>query len=662
MLAAHIIIFVIILLIILVLYFMEPIISKQKLTNNNEHGSARWATVKEIKKNFRKEKVDNIQESGFPVYFSKNNKIVWFDMNTPHYIFLGSTGSGKSATAVIPECSFIATAKKKKSVFITDPKGEIFSTTSQMFQDEGYKVLTLDFRNPSLSNHLNILEPIIKEYEEFTNNEKLVKLSDNENDKMKYQNNAIEHLAECNQLINSVSTMIMADNTAKEAFWNNSASDLLYGLIALFLEDYADGKIKREQITLASIKKFQNSSMANKNLKVLIRYVERKPYGLKSKDKLIPIITTSENTYKSITSIFNERMTLFDDINVENITSTSDFDFDILGKTPTVLYCCVPDETKIYYSLISIIVSLIYKRLVLLCNNETSKRLPCELVFLLDEFANTPPLSDIETMVSVARSRGMNFQFFLQSFAQLDNLYGKEVSQIIQDNCGLAYLKTNTQETAEAISKRLGNKTIETNSLNYSMNFFNSSGSKGTNLIARNLMTADEVKQLHYKTIIFPTIGYPILRNTVVYGEFSCYRKGMIERNSRPLKRLVNTYFTVEQLFQKESVEEPDEENKLDTIESKNKTRLVNIINNILKHFGKIDFDVEYVKESDEDIRAELFLAPPLSLTDLKQLEELSSNLSFTYEAVSSKEKVNKKNRNSKIIIILNEMISDKNM
>lgn len=662
MLAAHIIIFIIILLIILILYFIEPILSKQKLKNNNEHGSARWATVKEIKKNFRKEKVDNIQESGFPVYFSKNNKIVWFDMNTPHYIFLGSTGSGKSATAVIPECSFIATAKKKKSVFITDPKGEIFSTTSQMFQDEGYKVLTLDFRNPSLSNHLNILEPIIKEYEEFTNNEKLVKLSDNENDKMKYQNNAIEHLAECNQLINSVSTMIMADNTAKEAFWNNSASDLLYGLIALFLEDYADCKIKREQITLASIKKFQNSSMANKNLKVLIRYVERKPYGLKSKDKLIPIITTSENTYKSITSIFNERMTLFDDINVENITSTSDFDFDILGKTPTVLYCCVPDETKIYYSLISIIVSLIYKRLVLLCNNETSKRLPCELVFLLDEFANTPPLSDIETMVSVARSRGMNFQFFLQSFAQLDNLYGKEVSQIIQDNCGLAYLKTNTQETAEAISKRLGNKTIETNSLNYSMNFFNSSGSKGTNLIARNLMTADEVKQLHYKTIIFPTIGYPILRNTVVYGEFSCYRKGMIERNSRPLKRLVNTYFTVEQLFQKESVEEPDEENKLDTIESKNKTRLVNIINNVLKHFGKIDFDVEYVKESDEDIRAELFLAPPLSLADLKQLEDLSSNLSFTYEAVSSKEKVNKKNRNSKIIIILNEMISDKNM
>ena len=34
-----------------------------------------------------------------------------------------------------------------------------------MFEDNGYTILTLDFRNPSLSNHLNILEPIIREYE-----------------------------------------------------------------------------------------------------------------------------------------------------------------------------------------------------------------------------------------------------------------------------------------------------------------------------------------------------------------------------------------------------------------------------------------------------------------------------------------------------------------
>lgn len=71
---------------------------------------------------------------------------------------------------------------------------------------------------------------------------------------------------------------------------------------------------------------------------------------------------------------------------------------------------------------------------------------------------------DIEAIVSVARSRGMLFHFFIQSFAQLDNVYVKEAAQIILDNCGLVYLKTNTQDTDEAISKRSGKKTKEVNS------------------------------------------------------------------------------------------------------------------------------------------------------------------------------------------------------
>ena len=181
----YIIILVIVVLIIIFLYFIEPLITRQKIKDNNEHGSARWSTFQEIKKNFRKEKINNIIESGFPVYYSKDNIYVWFDMTTPHWIYLGSTGSGKSATAVIPECSFIATAKNKKSVFITDPKGEIFSTTSKMFKDNGYNVFTLDFRNPEYSNHSNLLETAINEYELFDKNEKL---SDKEkNEELKYK-------------------------------------------------------------------------------------------------------------------------------------------------------------------------------------------------------------------------------------------------------------------------------------------------------------------------------------------------------------------------------------------------------------------------------------------------------------------------------------------
>ena len=228
------ILLIILILVVLILLYLEPVILKQKIYNNNEYGSARFSKFSDIKTNFKKERVNNIKRVGIPVWYSKNLKYVWFDMETPHYTYLGSTGSGKSVTAVIPMCSFLATAKKKRSVFITDPKGEIFNATSKMFKDNNYNVITLDFRNPELSNHFNILDPIIKEYEKYivyeNNYKKGIK-------KDKNINLSMSSLAETNRLITSLATMIMQDSKqTKDPFWNNSARNLLEGLIGFFLE------------------------------------------------------------------------------------------------------------------------------------------------------------------------------------------------------------------------------------------------------------------------------------------------------------------------------------------------------------------------------------------------------------------------------------------
>ena len=544
----------IILLVIMIIFiigfmYIEPILMKHKVKNDNEYGSARFSTDKEIKKNFKKESIYHIKEAGFPVYFSKNLKNIYFDRETPHYVYLGSTGSGKSVTAVIPTCTFISKAKKKRSVFITDPKGEIYQTTSKMFEHQGYKILTIDFRNPELSNKINILEPIINEYDEYIKYEKLSINSEDEYDKLKYNNLSMSCLAETNRLISSLATMVMQDKVEqKDPFWNESAKNLLEGLIGFFLEEYKKERIPKEKITMTSIRKFQNSSMEENNFKKFKEYINTKSYGSKSKDALVSILSASDNTYKSITAVFGQKTNIFDDINVANVTSISDFDFNILGKEPVALYVIVPDEDKTYFTLVTIIVGLLYRELVKLANSTDKKKLPYEIDFILDEFANCPPLADIEAIVSVARSRGMHFHFFIQSFSQLDNVYGKEVAQIILDNCGLVYLKTNTQETAEAISKRLGKKTIESNSMRQSVSLLNYNGDKTTNLIGRDLMTPEEVKQLHYKTIIFPIIGFPIFRDTVLYNKFSCYEPGKVERKSNPLKDLSYTYFTVEQI------------------------------------------------------------------------------------------------------------------
>jgi type IV secretion system protein VirD4 len=543
------VILIIIVIFIVVFKYIEPLFSKNKIKNSNEYGSARFSTFNEINKHFKKEEVRRINQVGFPIWFNKDYKKVWMDNETPHWVYLGSTGSGKSVTQVIPFCSFLSSAEIKRSAFITDPKGEIFNTTSKMFQDRGYEVLTIDFRNPEKSNKLNILEPIIKEYEKYILYEKKSLEIQNKKKKVEYNNKSMSSLAETNRLISSLADMIMKDKVeAKDPFWNNSAKQLLEGLIGFFLEEYKLGNIQRNQITMTSIRKFQNSSMDEKNFEKFKSYLDTKKYGSKSKDSLTSVITASENTYKSITSVFGSKMSLFDDVNVANVTSSSDFDFDILGKKPTVLYVIVPDEDKTYFTLVTIIVGLLYRELVKLANIQENKKLTYQIDWLLDEFANCPPLADIEAIVSVARSRGMRFHFFIQSFAQLNNVYGKDVAQIILDNCGLVYLKTNTQDTAEEISKRLGKKTIESNSISQSVSLTDYNGNKSTSLMARDLLTPDEIKQLHYKMIIFPIIGYPIFRDTILYTKFSCYKKGNINRKIDSLKDLSYTYFVVEDI------------------------------------------------------------------------------------------------------------------
>ena len=565
-------------IIIIYFYIIEPRFLNTKLKNENQHGSARFATFQEIKTNFDKEDIDNIKNVGVPIFFNKSLNKIWFDRITPHYVYLGSTGSGKSATAVIPLCTFIANSQNKRSVFITDPKGEIFSTTSKMFQDNGYKVLTLDFRKPTLSNKINILEPIINEYENYIKYEKLQIKEDNKSKILKYSNESNLCLAEANRLIKSLSNMLVKDNSEqKDPFWNNSARSLIEGIISLFLEEYKNNKINRNQITMTSIRKFQNSILKDDNLELLKKYLNSKDYGTKSKDNLTPVLNSSESTIKSIFAVAGEKLSIFDDINVANIMSSSDFDFDVLGKYPTVIYLIVPDEDKTYYSLITIIVGMMYKILVKSANNNEEKRNKYGIEWLLDEFANCPPLLDIEAIVSVARSRNMRFHFFIQSFSQLNNVYGKEISQIILDNCGLVYLKTNTEETAEIISKRLGEHTIVSNSISHSVSINNFNGNKTTSLIARKLMTPDEIKQLHYKTIIFPIIGYPIFRDTIIYTKFKCYKKGYINRSENVLCELKDTYFTVENLKVSKSdlINKNDVNNKIFNEQIENDKRLL---------------------------------------------------------------------------------------
>lgn len=627
---------IILLIVIVAILFilLEPRFSKRKLENKNEHGSSKFADLKEIQNTFVKENINDINSVGFPVWYEKKNgnfENVYFDNKSPHFLLIGSTGSGKSVTVVIPECIMFATAKEKHSVVVTDPKGEIFKSTSKIFKDNGYDVITIDFRNPNKSNKINIMQPIIDEWKEYCNSNKTMlflfahfikcnriklenideekyvdkiknkynleeylidiisnnksclsellsdkkmyennllkdKLNDNKslkdymlsksNDETiymirEYQNISSKHQAESNRLVISLADLIFVDKDTNDKFWINSAKQLFIGIVGVFLEDYQEGLIPENKINISSVKKFQNSSLIKENQSFLQKNVNNRKYGNLSKDYLTSILSAAENTYKSITAVFGEKMAIFDDLNVENVTSISEFEFSSLGKKPVALFIIVPDEDRAYFQLVTIIIGMLTKDLTKFANlPENNGTLPVKIEWLLDEFANCPPLSSIETLVSVARSRGMRFQFFIQSFSQLNQVYGKEVASIIQDNCALVYLKTNTVETAKVISEKLGKSTIETNSISKSTDPMKVGANQTTSLMGKELLTVTEIISLKYKTIIFPTVSNPIFRDTYLYSDlFPIYKNvEVLDRETKVLKRITSNYYTVEEL------------------------------------------------------------------------------------------------------------------
>lgn len=720
---------------ILFILIIEPKLSRRKLKNNNEHGSSKFADIKEIKENFDKEELNNINTSGFPVWYEKEKgkfKNVYYDNKSPHYVLIGSTGSGKSITVSIPMCIQFATAKEKHSVVLTDPKAELFKTTGKIFEDNGYNVVTIDFRNPTKSSKINIMQPIIDEWkehciydknmmfflsyfiksnkiligkmfsnkkyqeqiidkyklvdyiieviknnqEELEKNIKNKKYFDNYSymeytseklkeylnnlsnleilDKIKeMQNNSSNHQAEANHLVISLANLIFTEKESKDPFWINSSKQLFIGLAGIFLEDYKKGLIDENKINIASIKKFQNSSLIKENQMYLQRNLNTRSYGNLSKDYLTSILSSAENTYKSVTAVFGEKMSIFDDLNVENVTSISEFNFTDVGRKPTALYIIVPDEDKSYYQLVTIILGMLIKDLSKFANMpENNGMLPVKVEWILEEFANMPPINDIHVSVSVARSRGMRYIFFIQSFAQLDQIYGKEIASIIIDNSALCYLKTNSVECAQIIEKKLGKATITTNSLSTSTDPFKVGGNQTTSLLGRELLTANEIISLKYKTIIFPVFGNPIFRDTYMYSDlYPKYKKVAIcEREIKVLKRLTDNYYTVEKLREYYDKESNNKEKvitrKIITSsqrQTKNKMRRiiknVNGENNVVSLLNNLKdwFTNRIISEmKDDDNVYTLEIVTLLNKMDLIRLKKLFTN-DITVEIASNK-------------------------
>ena len=403
-------------------------------TEKTDKGYSRWAKEKEIKDEkdvvMVQIKDEKATAAGVPLILKDNQ--MWVDNGEYHSLVIGATGSGKTQTVILPTVQSLA--KARESMIITDPKGEIYEKTSEMLRDRGYQILLLNFRDPQNGNAWN---PLTLPYDMYCSGN---------------QDKAIELLDDL-----ALNILYEESNSNADPFWEKTSADYFSGIALGLFEDAKPEEININSISLMTTvgeEKFGGSTYVKE-------YFNSKDPASAAAINASSTIMAPNETKGSILAVFKQKIKLFASReNLSEMLSHTDVDLKTIGTKPTALFIVVQDEKKTYHSLVTILLKQVYETLIGVAQ-ENGGRLPVRTNFLLDEFANMPPLKDVTTMITAARSRAIRFTMIIQNFAQLDQVYGKENAETIRGNCGnIIYLITTELKALEEVRTKLARTVV----------------------------------------------------------------------------------------------------------------------------------------------------------------------------------------------------------
>lgn len=401
-----------------------------QIGEKKEKNYSRWAKDKEIQHSLDVVAVDPLapktEAAGIPLIMTP--KKVWVDNGGYHNLVIGSTGAGKTQTTVLPMVNLLA--KHDESMIITDPKGEIYELTSNYLKSLGYNIVLLNFRDPQQGNSWN---PMYLPYS-------------------LYKDHKIDKSIE---LLEDLAANILKDPSAKgqDPFWENTSADYFSGLSFALFEDGNENQINLNSINLMTT--IGEEKLANTTY--IKEYFSFKDPASTAYIKASSTLMAPNETKGSILSVFKQRVQLFASrTNLSEMLANNDFDMRDIGRKKTAVFIVIQDEKTTYHTLVTIFLKQCYETLISVAQ-ECGGKLPHRTNFILDEFANMPPLKDVTTMVTAARSRNIRFTFIIQNFSQLYEVYGKENGETIKGNCGnIVYLISTELSALEEISKMCG--------------------------------------------------------------------------------------------------------------------------------------------------------------------------------------------------------------
>ncbi len=529
--------------------------------------NSRWMTDKERDSIFtpcRYSELSEMKKDGVPVRAmaegSRDMRVVF---NSPcHSLIIGSTGSGKTTTFINPMIQLLGASGAGSSMLITDPKGELFSLHSQFLSERGYDVKVLDLRDAYHSYRWNPLEPLWDAYRLYA--DAVTQVYERDDDpqasgltvtgapdaygEVWYEFNGKAYptleativelkifrsrvFDEMYEDMNDLVSILVPVQNQNDPMWEKGARAIVMGVLLAMLEDseYPELGMTREKFNLFNMTKILQQS-DDDYLPLRNYFAGRDPLS-KAVASARQVIDAPEKTRASYMSVLLEKLSIFNDTGICALTSASDFQTSDLAEHPTALFLKIPDEKDTRHGLAAIFMTNVYKSLIKVASSYEDLSLPRNVYYILDEFGNMPKIEKFDKMITVGRSRKIWFNMVVQSYSQLNNVYGDTVAEIVKGNCGIKmFIGSNDLGTCKEFSELCGNITIVTQGSSQSGKDSNYSQSLQT----RPLIYPSELQKLNNKTTsgnsVVVTFGnHPLKTNFTPSYKVPVYRIGQMD-------------------------------------------------------------------------------------------------------------------------------------
>lgn len=515
------------------------------------------------------EELGEVKKDGIPVRALLNKKGVLEVnfMSGTHALVIGSTGSGKTTTFINPTIQLLAATNCGSSMIMTDPKGELFSLHSQFLKDRGYDVQLLDLRDTYSSSRWNPLDGIWDMYQEYVNLGKGIQAHrdsmsrypdlerpDGEAEEgsiwCEWQGKAYADLEHCQddvsvarqriydemyEDLNDLVSVICPIENEKDPVWEKGARSIILATCLAMLEDSEDPSLgmTKEKFNFFNL----NKALANSenDFQALKEYFQGRSPLSQAVTLSRQVLSAADQTLSSYMSITFDKLNMFNDRGLCGLTSATDIQPAKFAERPTALFMKIPDEKDTRHGLAAVFVLCMYKALIKVASAREELSLPRNVYFILDEFGNMPRIEKFDKMITVGRSRKIWFNMVVQSYSQLNNVYGERIADIIKSNCGMKmFIGSNDIGTCKEFSELCGNITVRTTSASGNIGTREGDVNVSAQTQVRPLIYPSELQKLNNKestgNAIIVTFGnHPLKTQYTPSYRCDLYRMGQID-------------------------------------------------------------------------------------------------------------------------------------